>query len=65
MNKKLKNINYIPNWDTLHNYNQLKKKPPYEQNYIQSLKATYNQYLRESKLQPKVKVVVYESEVDN
>ena len=42
-----------------------KKQPPYEQNYIQSLKTTYNQYLQESKLQPKVKVVVYESEADN
>ena len=42
-----------------------KKKPAYEQNYIQSLKSTYNQYLQESKLQPKVKVVVYESEADN
>ena len=42
-----------------------KRKPPYEQNYIQSLKTTYIQYLQESKLQPKVKVVVYESEADN
>ena len=28
-------------------------------------KTTYNQYLQESKLQPKVQVVVYESEADN
>ena len=28
-------------------------------------KTTYIHYLQESKLQPKVKVVVYESEADN
>ena len=29
------------------------------------IKHSYNQYLQESKLQPKVKVVVYQSEADN
>ena len=65
MNKKIKTlIIYETGMHYMIIINE-KKQPPYEQNYIQSLKTTYNQYLQESKLQPKVKVVVYESEADN